>query len=228
MNVSAPDTKEKLLDTAEILFADQGYESVSVRDIAAEADVNLAAINYHFQGKDNLYKAVLLRRVAPKRDKIISSLEQVMGGANPTLDGLVSAFVRAHLEDALVSDQGAVALRLVARELTEPKHGAEIICREMIAPVHTAFSNALVGVRPGLEVPECTRIISSIVGQVVHFTMRWRNTRPGEVPGHNTDHMKFAFPSLFGSLENYITETVEHITHFSVGGIEALLSREEK
>lgn len=226
--MSVNDTKEQLLDTAERLFADKGYESVSVRDIATEADVNLAAINYHFQGKDNLYQAVLLRRVVPKRDKILSSLQQVVIGGKPELNQLVSVFVRAHLEDALASEQGAVALRLVARELTEPKHGVEIICREMIAPVHTAFSDALIQAKPELEMQECTRIISSIVGQVVHFTMRWRNTRPGEVPGHDTDHMRHAFPSLFGSLENYITETVEHITQFSVGGVEALLNKEGK
>ncbi|MBT3317625.1 CerR family C-terminal domain-containing protein [bacterium] len=226
--MSVNDTKEQLLDTAERLFADKGYESVSVRDIAAEADVNLAAINYHFQGKDNLYQEVLLRRVVPKRDKILVSLQQVMIGGKPELNKLVSAFVRAHLEDALTSEQGAIALRLVARELTEPKHGAEIICREMIAPVHTAFSHALIQAKPELDMPKCTRIISSIVGQVVHFTMRWRNTRPGEVPGHDTGQMRHAFPSLFGSLEDYITETVAHVTRFSVGGVEALLNEEGK
>ncbi len=49
------DTKQKILEAASILFAQNGFSGASIRDIAAKADVNLAAINYHFGGKDNLY-----------------------------------------------------------------------------------------------------------------------------------------------------------------------------
>ncbi len=48
-------TKEKILQTANMLFAKYGYGSTSIRDIATEAQVNLAAVNYHFKNKDNLY-----------------------------------------------------------------------------------------------------------------------------------------------------------------------------
>ena len=48
-------TKEKILKTSHKLFADKGYNGVSIREIARECDVNLAAINYHFQNKENLY-----------------------------------------------------------------------------------------------------------------------------------------------------------------------------
>jgi AcrR family transcriptional regulator len=52
------DTKNKILKTASKLFASNGFEGTSVRDIAKEADVNLASVNYHFQSKENLYGAV--------------------------------------------------------------------------------------------------------------------------------------------------------------------------
>ena len=48
-------TKEKILQTANRLFAKYGFGSTSIRDIATEAEVNLAAVNYHFKNKDNLY-----------------------------------------------------------------------------------------------------------------------------------------------------------------------------
>ena len=52
------DTKEKILDAAERLFAEHGFASTSMRDITTEADVNLAAVNYHFGSKLALLQAV--------------------------------------------------------------------------------------------------------------------------------------------------------------------------
>ena len=57
------DTKTRLLDAAERLFSDRGFEAVSHRDIAVAAAVNLAAVNYHFGSKDRFIRAVIKRRV---------------------------------------------------------------------------------------------------------------------------------------------------------------------
>lgn len=54
-----PDTKEKIMEAARILFADNGFEGTSVRDIAKAADVNVASVNYHFSSKDNLFSEIL-------------------------------------------------------------------------------------------------------------------------------------------------------------------------
>jgi len=53
-------TKEKILETAAELFAEKGFDGTSVRDIAKAAEVNLAAINYHFKNKENLYLATFM------------------------------------------------------------------------------------------------------------------------------------------------------------------------
>ncbi len=53
------DTKEKILKVATQLFAAHGFAGTSVRELALEAEVNIAAINYHFQNKENLYREVL-------------------------------------------------------------------------------------------------------------------------------------------------------------------------
>lgn len=55
MNAKEKDTKEKILEVANDLFADKGFSGTSIREIAKEADVNLSAINYHFSNKENLY-----------------------------------------------------------------------------------------------------------------------------------------------------------------------------
>lgn len=54
-----PDTKEKIMEVARILFANNGFEGTSVRDIAKAADVNVASVNYHFSSKDNLFSEIL-------------------------------------------------------------------------------------------------------------------------------------------------------------------------
>ena len=61
----ATDTKERMLDTAEGLFAEHGFPATSMRDITNAAGVNLAAINYHFGSKESLLIAVLQRRTLP-------------------------------------------------------------------------------------------------------------------------------------------------------------------
>ena len=61
----AGETRERILDVAERLFADSGFASTSLRDITAEAGVNLAAVNYHFGSKEALLGAILERRIRP-------------------------------------------------------------------------------------------------------------------------------------------------------------------
>ncbi len=57
--MNAIDTKSKILMVAQELFGEKGFDGASVRDIAQKAGVNIAAINYHFQNKENLYFSVM-------------------------------------------------------------------------------------------------------------------------------------------------------------------------
>ena len=58
-------TRERILKAAERLFAERGYDGTSVRAIVARARVNQAAINYHFAGKEGLYREICARRLPP-------------------------------------------------------------------------------------------------------------------------------------------------------------------
>jgi AcrR family transcriptional regulator len=72
------DTKIRILDAAELIFAKAGFDGASVRAITAEAQVNLAAVHYHFQSKEALFEAVLARRVNPinqRRHQMLDALE---------------------------------------------------------------------------------------------------------------------------------------------------------
>jgi AcrR family transcriptional regulator len=69
-------TKDKILDIAERLFGEQGYESTSLRHVIFEAGVNLAAVHYHFGSKEELLDAVVLRGAAPLNEERIALLDR--------------------------------------------------------------------------------------------------------------------------------------------------------
>ncbi|PZM50707.1 hypothetical protein DKP91_18155 [Enterococcus faecium] len=80
--VAAP-TPEAVLDAAEMLFARQGHEATSMRQITALAGVNLAAVNYHFGSKEGLVQAVLKRRLGALNQERLNQLEQLERQAGP-------------------------------------------------------------------------------------------------------------------------------------------------
>ena len=89
-------TKERILDTAERLFAEHGYAATSLRGIIAEAGVNLAAVHYHFHSKEALLEAVVLRRSVPanqERLALLDRFEKEAGGNPPSLEKVLEAFV---------------------------------------------------------------------------------------------------------------------------------------
>jgi AcrR family transcriptional regulator len=71
-------TKDRILDAAELLFARHGFDAASMRLIASTADVNLAAINYHFQSKEALMHAVYARRIGPINERRVQLLHQYL------------------------------------------------------------------------------------------------------------------------------------------------------
>src|SRR5438445_6310229 len=76
-------TKGKILDAAESLFMEHGFEATSLRQITAAASVNLAAVNYHFGGKEELFQAVLTRRLDPMNQERIALLTRFEHEAAP-------------------------------------------------------------------------------------------------------------------------------------------------
>ncbi len=91
------DTKERILDTAERLFAANGYGATSLRSIIAAAGVNLAAVHYHFHSKEALLDAVIRRRVEPvnrERLALLDELERESAeGGSPSIEHVLMALV---------------------------------------------------------------------------------------------------------------------------------------
>ncbi len=222
MGQQQPDTSQRLLDAAERLFADTGYDAVSVREIAAAAAVNVAAINYHFGGKAALYDAVLARVMARKRDRYLAVLRTAGAPEYRSLEDLLAAFFANHLEDTLMSDHGRAFIKLFVREvhLGDPRRLRLI--HEALAPLWTELRDALIRFVPELGERNCALAVGSLHGQLVHFTMRWHARANAALQPGAADFIQAVFPPLADTIETYIEQTVAHITRFSAAGIRAL------
>src|SRR5438309_7430250 len=90
------ETTERILNTAERLFAERGYGATSLRSIIAAAEVNLAAVHYHFRSKEALLDAVLERRIEPlnrERMALLDEYERAAGDEPPSLEAILTALI---------------------------------------------------------------------------------------------------------------------------------------
>ncbi|OWY40531.1 TetR family transcriptional regulator [Xenophilus sp. AP218F] len=137
MEASRPDTSTRILDVAERLFVEHGFEATSLRMITQQAEVNLAAVNYHFGSKDALFESVFLRRLAPLIADCLAELDKLESGEEKlSLEALVLSFIRPCL--ALSKDPsrgGAMFVRLLSRTLVENHR----LLRETISQQYSVF-----------------------------------------------------------------------------------------
>lgn len=151
VDVLAQTTKTRILDAAEELFMEHGFEATSLRLITTAAGVNLAAANYHFGSKEELFQAVLTRRLDPmnrQRMDLLDKFEQAAGGKPLSCDKILSAMFIPALK--LARDQetgGKNFLRLLGRAYADPAPFIRDFLsqqyRDMIARFRTAFAAAL-------------------------------------------------------------------------------------
>ena len=97
--IDSESSREKLIASAERLFADRGFDGVSVRDIANAAGVNSALVGYYFRGKEGLLSEVYTRHCEPMKRERARLLEEYSKAAKgPTLEQVIEAFVRPSLQ----------------------------------------------------------------------------------------------------------------------------------
>lgn len=142
------DTPTRILDAAEGLFADQGYGLASMRMLTLHAQVNLAAVNYHFGSKEELFRAVLARRMEPLLDECLAGLNAIQSRTqSPTVEELVTALVQPFLNLAAGSSAGAAFVHLLSRTLADdyPLLQSVSVARygEFIRGFTAAFQTAL-------------------------------------------------------------------------------------
>src|ERR1700680_3086992 len=107
------DTKTHLLDAAEKLLGKNRFDATSLRDITAGAQVNLAAVNYHFQSKESLIDAIIERRIGPINRSRFEMLDAA--GPSPSVEKIVEAFLLP-----LLMVEVRAAVPMLGRVLSNP------------------------------------------------------------------------------------------------------------
>ena len=141
------DTHERLLDAAERLFMEHGFEGASMRQVTSEAEVNLAAANYHFGSKEALMQAVMQRRlevINQERLRALDAAEAEAGGRPLKPSVIIDCYFGTLLRVAADKKAGGETfLRLLGRTLTDPSAFIRAFMSTEYADVLERFKQAL-------------------------------------------------------------------------------------
>ena len=207
MNISDSGTKERLLTTATRVFADRGFKETTVREICALAGANLAAVNYHFGGKDKLYSAVLGDFLSSAFSRF--PMDVGVGPDSPPEDRL-KAYIRGFLYrllgdgDPLYEKLG----KLLMAEILEPSEHFDTMPERYIGPTYEALLHIVRELLPGADEDIVHRCAGSVVGQCLLF-----------------DHAKGIIQRMCPELAleaNSLERVAGFIAEFSLGGIARL------
>lgn len=203
------DARERLLDAAEILFAEGGFEATSVRDITAEAKCNIAAVNYHFGGKDKLYHSAFSRLVKQLRDwrerRLRSDLDAI--GKRADLEAALHSFVAAFMEEFESEERRRRMHAFLDMEMRNQHIPPEALFRELIQPVQQSALELLTRFGPRMEPETADLCIESLMGLLIH-------ARKVRSLAHQGDGNVFYHGV---SKEQWVS----HIVNFAAGGIRA-------
>ena len=136
---SANGTKDRILDTAERLFAARGYRGTSITRLAREAEVNQAAVNYHFGSKAGLMEKVIERRADPLNRQREAGLKAVRcraarQGRRPRVENVLRAFIEPTFTLIPSKTERKSFLELAGRALFEPGRVTKKILKRKFEP----------------------------------------------------------------------------------------------
>ena len=198
-------TKEALLQAAAPIFAHKGYPLARVRDIAASAGTNVAAINYHFGSKEGLYISVLHRLISSAIERFPLAGPPGAGelGAEQQLARAVSSLVR-RVTAAVSVD---ILSEIMVREMAHPTMALDQIARELIKPQFRQMSGIVAELLgPDVQQQEIETATFSVAGQCLFYLLARpliERLAPQVLPGSEADLERLS----------------RHITTFSLAGL---------
>jgi AcrR family transcriptional regulator len=205
---STLETRERLLESAEKLFAEYGYDGTSVRDITADAECNVAAVNYHFGSKEELYQATFRRLLVGLQDYRIRRIRENMEemGSSATLEDFLLSFATAFVEPLFDGGRGPVFMAFFDEEMRNHRMSVETLHRDLVEPMLRITDESLRRIGIVLEPDTLTLCMMSVVGQLLH-SIKARQLL--------AENVRFPMLSIDGEKFN------RHFVVFSAAGIRA-------
>ncbi len=144
-------TKQRILGVAEALFAEHGFAGTSLRLVTSQAEVNLAAVNYHFGSKDNLITEVFRRRMDEMSGARLERLALARSHNPVVLEEVLRAFIEPALALSLDRDGGGAFVRVLARAYAERNDRLRKFLSDHYGHVLREFSRTLAECLPHLD-----------------------------------------------------------------------------
>lgn len=174
MRQSGETTKARIMDAAEALFAERGYDAVSVREFMDAADAKLGLFSYHFGTKEALFEAVISRRI-----HVLGSRRRELLGAfadteSSSVEKVVEAFVQPYLELMIQGEQGWRAYGKIAAYVAQSARWADLVAR-YFNDTARLFIDELCAIMPGTSRADITRSFVFSIGAMLNiFAMTGR------------------------------------------------------
>ena len=159
-------TREGLIQAAGPIFAERGCDAATTREICASAGTNIAAINYHFGGKRELYREAV--RTAAATCMSAAPLPELPPSMSPAEKRYL--FIRTLLERVIVDREPMWCGQLIMREMAQPTEACAEFVRGFIRPQFEILQAIIAEILPADYTVERRRMVAfSIVGQCLHY-----------------------------------------------------------
>lgn len=159
-------TRERIIKAAERLFADRGYDGTSIRAIVAKARVNQAAINYHFAGKDGLYREVLRMAFRALTENQLAHVRELSAMSR---EQALAAFIRRQLHPLMSRDEYSRHMRIFNWETVRPTPVFRALLSEEAAPFMGLAADVVSRFLPGADQRTLTVAAIWLIGQCSVF-----------------------------------------------------------
>jgi AcrR family transcriptional regulator len=163
--VALDQTKARLLEAAGEEFAEKGFEGATVRSICDRAGTNLAAVNYHFGDKEQLYEQAVLHahRCGP-------GMPRDLAPETSPAEAL-REYIGQFLSNVVAIDGPTWHQTLMLREMVNPTRASEALVRESIRPRFERLSEIMRRLCPGADQRRIQALAFSVVGQCLHYKL---------------------------------------------------------
>lgn len=169
------ESKRRLLEAAEQLFAERGFEAVSVRDVTKLSKANVAAINYHFGSRDGLIALVVTLCITPVNEERLlrlETLEKKWSGKNVPLEEVIEAYVRPLLGAARKTGLSErLFCRLLGWIFSMPLESLPQAMEDQIRNASDRFTRALVKSLPSVSTEDLAWRFHFVNGSMIHMLL---------------------------------------------------------
>ena len=161
-------TKDRILTAAEELFALHGFAGTSLRQVTSVADVNIAAVNYHFGSKENLVNEVFRRRMDEMSSARLAQLARASSAQPGDLRAVLAAFVEPALALAHEKNNGGAFVRVIARAYAEKNDNLRKFLSDHYGHVLREFAKAIAACLPQLSKEELYWRLDLLAGALTY------------------------------------------------------------